>query len=188
MSDISCHPTILPLGYSEAAMFLRCPEGARVQAIISIHGKHEYGVESIIMHRLDLEFDDIPSPDLTDPIAAYHARMRAQARAADGLTTDSPTLDHARAILVFAESIKHLDGILLCHCAGGISRSPAAALLCLAQRTAPGEEEYCVQALASVRRGVAPHDDLVRFSDELLMRRGRLVAAVNKVLYGKIDP
>ncbi len=34
------------LGYSEAAMFLRSDSGARVAAIVSIHGNREFGVDA----------------------------------------------------------------------------------------------------------------------------------------------
>jgi predicted protein tyrosine phosphatase len=181
---MSSHP-LLPLGYSEAAMFLRSPEGPRVQAIISIHGKHEFGVEASVPHRLDLEFDDVVAGDETDPIAMCHIRIQRQRDADDGRPRFPPAIDHARAILAFAEAIKNLNGIVLCHCAGGIRRSPAAALLCLAQWMKPGEEQQCVETLASICPSASPHQDLVRFGDALLSRNGRLVAAVYQVLYGE---
>jgi predicted protein tyrosine phosphatase len=43
-----------------------------------------------------------------------------------------PTLEHARLIIDFAKSISEIEGGLLCHCLGDVSRSPAAALICLA--------------------------------------------------------
>jgi predicted protein tyrosine phosphatase len=64
-------------------------------------------------------------------------------------------------------------------CAAGISRSPAAALICLAAWSAPGEEENCVRELRRVRPAAMPHRDLVRFGDEILGRGARLLRALD---------
>jgi predicted protein tyrosine phosphatase len=174
------HPSIIVLGYSEAGMLLLRPDAARVKAIISIHGKHEYGVECDVAHRLDLNFDDVEAPDHSDPISAYHTILRNRWDAEHGLTRRPPTVDDALAIIDFAGSIKDVDGIVLCHCGGGVSRAPAAALLCLATWTREGHERSCVERVLKVRPCASPHRDLVRFGDELLNRGGRLVAAVTR--------
>jgi predicted protein tyrosine phosphatase len=67
--------------------------------------------------------------------------------------------------------------MILCHCGGGMSRAPAAALICLAAWRGPGSEADCVTEILKLRRGAAPHRGLVRFADEVLGRRGRLVHA-----------
>ena len=71
-----------------------------------------------------------------------------------------------------------MDGTLLCQCQGGISRSSAAALLCLATWTGPGREEYCIERLRAVRPSVLPHRNLVAFGDEFLGRKGKLLATL----------
>jgi len=172
---ITKHPHVLPLGYSEAAMFLRSSEAGRVVAIISIHGTNECGVESTVSPRLDLNFDDAASPDSTDMIASYHARMRLQALAADGRLMRPPTISDAKAIIQFAHDIKDLEGILLCHCSGGVSRATAAALLCLATWAGPGLEGACVEEIFRQRTIASPHPDLIRFGDALLGRNGQLM-------------
>ncbi len=159
-------------------MLLLRPDAARVKAIISIHGHHEFGVESEISHRLDLNFDDVETPDQSDPIAAYHTIPRNRWDAENGLTRRAPRVEDARAIIDFAGSIKAIDGVVLCHCGGGMSRAPAAALLCLAAWTGEGNERYCVERVLKVRPCASPHRDLVRFGDEILNRGGRLVSAV----------
>jgi len=177
MTSHLSHPPILALGYSEAAMFLRTPAGATVRALISIHGANEHGVEAE-MPRLDLTFDDIAAPDPADIVASYQARMRQQADAENGVFRRPPTPEDAEKIIRFAESTCHLEGMLLCHCGGGISRAPAAALLCLAVWTGPGAEVYCVDYMRKLRAGAFPHDDLIRFGDQILGRGGRLVEAL----------
>lgn len=52
------HPRLVILGGSEAAMFLRGTPPPKVDALISIHGAREFGIEADVPHRLDLVFDD----------------------------------------------------------------------------------------------------------------------------------
>src|SRR5258708_3073379 len=53
------HPSLIVLGYSEAAMLLRRAPRQDVAAIISIHGRREFGVEANVAHRLGLLFDGV---------------------------------------------------------------------------------------------------------------------------------
>lgn len=176
------HPPVLVLGYAEAGMLLRKPSTVDVRAIIAIHGQREYPVEvDGVSHSLVIQFDDTEVPSATDPIEAYAVRSRQRKAADVGLTLTPPTLDHARSIIAFARCISEMAGVLLCQCQGGISRSPAAALLCLATWTGPGRERYCVERLLSIRPSAVPHRDLVAFGDEVLQREGRLTAAVHRL-------
>ncbi|MCA9250711.1 MAG: hypothetical protein R3E58_06930 [Phycisphaerae bacterium] len=170
------HPQVIVLGYSEAGMLLRKPGSANVQAIIAIHGQREFAVEcDDIPHRLLLQFDDAESPRADDPIQTARIQLRQREANEFGLNLSPPTVEHAKAIIEFANSIAGIEGTLLCQCQGGISRSSAAALLCLATWTGPGNEGYCVEHLLSVRPSVIPHCDLVAFGDEVLHRNRALV-------------
>lgn len=176
------HPPVLVLGYSEAGMLLRKPGAANIRAIIAIHGQQEHPVETDgVSHSVILRFDDTEAPSATDPLHAARVGLRQRKAEEVGLTLAPPTVDHARSIVDFARSIAELDGILLCQCQGGISRSPAAALLCLAAWTGPGQEQYCVERLLSLRPSAVPHRDLVTFGDELLHREGKLMKALHHV-------
>src|SRR4029079_17898226 len=86
----------------------------------------------------------------------------------------APVVADAAAIIGFARTISGIDGVVLCHCGGGMSRAPAAALICLAVWLGPGGEARAVEHVRAVRRGAVPHVGLVRFADELLGRGGRL--------------
>lgn len=70
----------------------------------------------------------------------------------------------------------NLEGSLIIHCHGGISRSPAAALVALAVFN-PGQERQA----ASLLRQRGPHADpnvsLIRLADKALQLDGRLVGA-----------
>lgn len=167
------------LGYSEASMLLKQPEAGAITSVITIRGQREFAVEAPhIKHRLALEFDDTEAPSETDPLHASRIRLRQRQAESIGLRPTPPTREHARAIINFAESIREKKGALLCQCFGGISRSPAAALLCLSVWAGPGSEGACVEQVLSVRPAALPHADLVAFGDALLDRGGRLVEAL----------
>lgn len=173
------HPVIHILGYSEAAMLLKQPEGANITKLITIRGQREFAVDARhIIHRLSLEFDDTEAPRPGDMLHASRLRLRQREAESFGLRLTPPTKEHAEAIIDFAESIRDANGAMLCQCFAGISRSSAAALLCLAAWTEPGRERECVELVRAVRQAATPHPDLVRFGDELLNREGRLVDAV----------
>lgn len=172
------HPSILVLGYAEAMMLLKPPTDIQLTAVIAIHGFREFAVETEATHRLDLNFDDIPIEMTDDALAAYRSRLLQRQAAQVGLQLTPPQESHAQQIIDFARSISDLQGTLLCQCQGGISRSAAAALLCLATWTDIGQEAACVEYLLNVRPGAQPHAGLVSVGDRLLCRQGKLMAAV----------
>src|SRR4051794_22239914 len=166
-------------GYSEAAMLLRQPEGKDVQAVIAIRGVHEFCVESEAPHFLELVFDDVEVPDPADPLRMHSAQAKLNFAASNGVVLTPPTVEHARQIIEFAKAVQHLNGSVLCHCGAGVSRSPAAALLCLAVWNGDGHERQCVEELLRVRPSAVPHRDLVRLGDRVLDRNGRLLDSLS---------
>ena len=171
------HPQLAIFGYSEAAMFLRRTTRP-VTAIISIHGHREFGVDADTAHRLDLTFDDVEDPPADDLVAVQRAMSRKRWAEQNGLTEVPPTRADAAKLIEFAEAIRCEGGIALCHCGGGMSRAPAAALICLSVWRGPDSETECVTEVLKLRRGAVPHAGLIRFADELLGRKGSLVAAL----------
>jgi predicted protein tyrosine phosphatase len=172
-------PRLVILGYSEAAMYLRGASGGEVGALISIHGPREFGVEAAVSRKLDLTFDDVEVPVPGDVLSMQRAMGRRRWAEQTGLTEVAPTRDDVEAIVRFAESIRDDAGTLLCHCAGGMSRAPAAAFICLAVWLGTGRERECAAEVKRIRPGAVPHIGVVRFADELLSRGGELVRAVS---------
>ena len=158
-------------------MFLR--RAPALAGVISIHGRREFGVEAGVPHRLDLSFDDVEVPDPGDVLALHRAASRRRWAERNGLAETPPTAADAAAVVAFARGLRDaVGGAVLCHCGGGMSRAPAAALICLAAWNPPGTEAECVREVLRLRRGAVPHPGLVRFADELLGRGGRLAGAV----------
>jgi predicted protein tyrosine phosphatase len=161
-------------------MLLRAPSppNHNICALISIHGTREFGVEFTCDHRLDLTFDDaeLPIPGDNDSLQRHFSRRRWNEEI--GLTETPPTPSDAAAIINFAQKIAHLDGTLLCHCLAGISRAPAAALICLTTWRGPGSEAASLADLLRLRPAAQPHAGLIRFADDLLHRNGALISAL----------
>jgi predicted protein tyrosine phosphatase len=172
------HPQLAVFGYSEAAMFLRGTPKPHVTGIISIHGAREFGVEEEVSRRLDLSFDDVEVAARDDMIAMQRAMSRKRWAEQNGLTEIAPVRADVEAIIRFADTLRDAGGVVLCHCGGGMSRAPAAALICLCVWRGTGCEAGCVTEILESRRGAVPHVGLVRFADELLSRDGKLVAAL----------
>jgi predicted protein tyrosine phosphatase len=173
------HPTVLVLSSSEAAMYLRQGGGAGVVGIVSIGGARESAPDAAtIANRLVLEFDDVDVPDPSDPLDVYACWARDKWARENGRPVVPPTREDAARIIEFARATAGATGIVICHCHGGVSRSPAAALLCLAEWAGRGRETECVDELLRVRPCAAPHPGLVRFGDELLGREGELIHAL----------
>jgi predicted protein tyrosine phosphatase len=173
------HPSIIVRGYAEAAMCLRSAGGAEIGAIITIAGQHEFPLEApSIARQLHLRFDDVDAPIPNDSESAYRSWVQEKWAREVGRSFTPPTIEDARVVIEFARDIQSIPGAVLCSCQGGISRSAAAALLCLATWRGAGEEEQCVQELLKVRPSAAPHLGLIQFGDALLGCAGYLVSAV----------
>jgi predicted protein tyrosine phosphatase len=176
--DERMHPALVVLGYSEAGMLLRAKPAPQVSAVISIHGRREFGVELECAHRLDLGFDDVEVARPGDLESMERAMMRRRWNEQNGLVEVAPTKEDSKAIVDFAEQIREVRGIVLCHCDGGMSRAPAAAFICLAVWHGEGKEKECAAEVRRLRRGAVPHAGLVGFADEVMGRGGKLVAAL----------
>ncbi len=139
---------------------VQCLGATEIGAVISSMGKREHAVitPSGTPH-LRLQFDDAAA-ESDDPIEAARLRMRRRAAAEIGLRLEPSRREHAESILNFAREHSALRGALLCQCLAGVSRSSAAALLCLASWTEPGDERACVSiGCGPGKRAAAPRSD-----------------------------
>ena len=180
MAERTGHPRVLTMGFSEAGMYLRQAGPAAVSAIISICGKGECAVEAPGVPHLVLRFDDVDAIDEQDQFGRVSAWARRRWAAETGRGQAPPTEEDARAIVQFALRIRDRDGVLLCHCSGGVSRSPAAALICLAAWKGEGNEVECVRDLMADRPCASPLQTLVALGDQALGRGGKLVEGLRQ--------
>ena len=86
---------------------------------------------------------------------------------------------HVRSALVFARQWDQPS--LLIHCHAGMSRSPAIALAILADWLGEGREDEAVKELIKVAPLCTPNMLVVKISDRVLGRAGRLVDVVQNL-------
>jgi predicted protein tyrosine phosphatase len=108
--------------------------------------------------RLTLRFDDV--------VSAYPGFQ-------------APERGDVKKLLDFGQSLQSSgqDGHLLVHCHAGVSRSTAATAILLTQHN-PGREREGFLALLDLRPHAWPNTRMVEFADELLDRKGAMLAAL----------
>jgi predicted protein tyrosine phosphatase len=91
-----------------------------------------------------------------------------------------PQRGDVEAILTFGRDAAEAGGLLV-HCHAGISRSTAATLMILAQAHPDEGEDELADRLLQTRPQAWPNSRMIAFADELLDRRGRLMAAITGI-------
>lgn len=91
----------------------------------------------------------------------------------------APAHHHIEGLIDFLRDSKPKASILI-HCLAGVSRSPAAAFIAMALES-PGLEFEVAQTLRSAAPFVVPNRLMVEMADDVLERRGRLVAALESM-------
>jgi predicted protein tyrosine phosphatase len=127
---------------------------------------------------LDLTFDDVEIAATNDMLTMQRAASRRRYCEENGLVEVAPTPSDAAAIIDFASRVDGVAGVLLCHCGAGMSRAPAAAIICLTVWLGPGSEKESIAKVLELRPAAVPHVGLIRFADEKLGRGGKLVEAL----------
>jgi predicted protein tyrosine phosphatase len=116
-------------------------------------------------HRTTLHFHDVvePGPDLV-----------------------LPEREHVEAILEFGtgmatEASLNRDPHLLVHCHMGVSRSTAAMAILMAHLNRSESEEAIFARLLELRPQAWPNSRMIDFADDLLARKGRLLASLGRL-------
>lgn len=102
--------------------------------------------------------------DIVDPMAGFAA----------------PERSHVEKLLAFSRNWDARQPLLI-HCWAGISRSMACAFTILCDRSGPDQEIKIAQALRKRAPHAQPNRLLVKHADDVLGRRGRMVAALNSM-------
>jgi predicted protein tyrosine phosphatase len=92
----------------------------------------------------------------------------------------APGRDHVEQILDFAATWQPPAGLLI-HCWAGISRSTAAAFAAMCALNPEHEEAEIAWDLRRMAPTASPNRLMVMHADELLGRRGRMIAAVDAI-------
>jgi len=103
----------------------------------------------------------IPIDDIDEPQRGYTA----------------PAREHVVKLVAFLRAVPPTAPLVI-HCLAGVSRSPAAALVALVL-DAPGREADAAHVLREASPFASPNRLLVAIADEVLGRKGALVAALD---------
>ena len=96
----------------------------------------------------------------------------------DGFT--APSRENVGTILDFLATWRP-PGALLIHCWAGISRSTAAAFTAMCALNPEHDEAEIARTLRRMAPTASPNRLMVRHADDLLSRRGRMIAAVDAI-------
>jgi predicted protein tyrosine phosphatase len=131
----------------------------------------------------------ILDPEWPEPSAfqAFDPHFRTTLRFHDAIEPGPgvllPEKADVEAILAFGRGASEGPRLLI-HCHAGISRSTAATLMIMAQAHPHEGEHELAERLLQTRPQAWPNSRMITFADDLLDRRGRLVAATG-VIYGR---
>jgi len=96
-----------------------------------------------------------------------------------------PDVAHIEQLLTFVHGWRR-DAPLVIHCYAGISRSTAAAFTAVCALNPRRDERLIAQALRRASRTAYPNPRIVSLADQVLARKGRMVAAVAAIGRGTI--
>jgi predicted protein tyrosine phosphatase len=92
------------------------------------------------------------------------------------------TADDVQRLIDTARTFAEKSGRVVIHCQAGISRSTAAATIFYAVLLGEGREDEAIARVIAAREFAMPNRRMIRLADEMLGRKGRLIAAVEKAL------
>jgi predicted protein tyrosine phosphatase len=173
------HPTLLILSTAEASMLLRSHAAPTLGAVISICGAREAWLEQESPLHLKLAFDD--ASDLDESTIRGKQRilqLQRRAKQDNAPIPVPPTSENISAVVNFARRIDGLTQPVLVHCAAGISRSPAVAMVCLAVWGEAAAQ--CLREVQVIRPACQPHRGILRHADQLLMLDGSLANLIQE--------
>jgi predicted protein tyrosine phosphatase len=125
----------------------------------------------------------IDTPEGLEPDRHLRIGVHDIARTIDGYLC--PETSHVERLVEFGRS---WDGRrpLLIHCWAGISRSTAAAFILVCERNPGVDERVIALKLREASRTATPNRRIVALADELLGRRGRMLAAAEAIGVGDL--
>lgn len=115
---------------------------------------------------------------------AQHLRLSVSdiVEAAPGLV--APQADHVACLLAFARQWDRRAPMLI-HCYAGVSRSTAAAFIAACALMPARAEREIADEIRRRSPTASPNALLVKFADELLQRKGQMIAAIEAIGRGE---
>jgi predicted protein tyrosine phosphatase len=159
LRSVTTLPEIVIASFEVAEDILRAPKRDGVRFLVSIGepgSDYPAGYHRAPIRRMRMEFDDVTV---------------LSAEAAGYLRADRSDIEK---LVKFLEKV---EGKILFHCAAGISRSAASAVIFAAMKLGPGKEAEACKHIHKVKHTVYPNKHVIRLGDEILGREKKLLRA-----------
>jgi predicted protein tyrosine phosphatase len=140
-------------------------------------------IEHGVSHVLGCLGPENPHPELGFD-QARHLRLTFHDILDDMEGFQAPTRAHVEKIVDFVDAWQQ-QGMLLIHCFAGISRSTASAFTAMCMINPEEDELILARELRGHSRVASPNLRMVKLADDILGRRGRMVAAVETIGRGE---
>lgn len=99
-------------------------------------------------------------------------------------TLIAPGREHVERLVEFARAWDRTAPLLV-HCWMGVSRSPAAAMICALAIQPEQDDDHLAKRLRKAAPFATPNARLIEIADDLLARQGRLISAVEGIGRGR---
>lgn len=161
-------------------------------SLLTVCGIEELEAHSArgVTHVLSIIDPDLPDPEVFGRFAEHR---RTLLRFHDAIEPEPgivlPRREDVEQILDYGRQLaadEASEGHLLVHCHMGISRSTAAMMMILAQAHPELAETDVAERLRAIRPIAWPNLVMVGFADEILGRKGRMVAAAARLYAGNL--
>jgi predicted protein tyrosine phosphatase len=136
-------------------------------------------------HMITLLDPGTPCPTPACLTAERHLRLEVYDITAPFAGMEPATAEVVERILAFAGGWDEAQPMLI-HCFAGISRSTATAFAVACARTEGADEREIARALRRAAPHANPNRHLVDLADQILGRRGRMVAALEAMGQGEL--
>ena len=136
----------------------------------------ETGARHIVTLMKDISI--VERPPAVDPRNHLHIRVDDITCPVDGYT--HPCKDHVAKLVRFVESWDR-GAPMVIHCYAGISRSTASAYAAACAVNPDRDEMEIAQNLRRASRTAMPNSLIVALADDILGRKGRMIAAIEAI-------
>lgn len=114
---------------------------------------------------LIFNFNDIDDEIITDNYAIY------------------PKKEHIISIIEHSNKILNSEGLILCHCKAGISRSAAVAFILKSIELGVGNEQQALTETLKIKKLIMPNKLMIKLADEILGNKWALSQALKQIKY-----
>lgn len=151
---------------------------ARLHETVATTGARH--VVSLLAHE-----DNLTRPGTIAPENHLWLQLHDISAPQDGFV--APQTEHVERLIAFVQRWPREQALVI-HCYAGVSRSSAAAFVAVCALSPESDERAIAIALRCASPTATPNIRIVAIADQVLVRRGRMVSAVEAIGAGVVAP